>query len=144
LSNVVRANSNFPESTWDNWTSNANSIYTYELFLKAVSKFPAFCGETNGPLGYSLDETCKREIATLFAHMTISSNGLSKLENTADVSVFHARGPIGLTGEADYKAFSAAFYEGFNRTGVLKNEPERVANDGYVGLASAVWKYMTP
>ena len=144
LANVVRASSNFSESTWEDMTENASSIYSYDDFLKAVAKFPSFCGETMNPLGYNEDETCSREIAALFAHMTVTSDGLSKREDTADTSNFRARGPLGLKGEADYKAFSAVFYEGFDRSDELFNEPERVANDGYVGLAAAIWKYMTP
>lgn len=48
-----------------------NAIYTYEDFLLAVAKFPSFCGE--GELesaGYDKDQTCGRELATLFAHFT--------------------------------------------------------------------------
>lgn len=112
--------------------------------MKAVAKYPAFCDESNAPYGYNMDETCKREIATLFAQMSITSAGFSLIEDSADTLAFHARGPLGLSGEADYKAFSATFYEGFDRSDELFIAPERVANDGYVGFAAAVWKYMTP
>ena len=44
-----------------------NSVYTYEGFLKAVAKYPKFCGE-NDLDNYTDDEACKRELATLFAH----------------------------------------------------------------------------
>jgi len=71
--------------------------------------------------------------------MNINSDGLSKREDTTG-----ARGPLGLSDTNDYKSFSKVFYEGFDRSNELVDEPERIANDGYVGLASAVWKYMTP
>ena len=35
--------------------------------MKAVAKFPAFCNENNIQ-GNILEQTCKRELATLFAH----------------------------------------------------------------------------
>ena len=79
--NATRASSVLPESTFNDWLPNANSIYTYQSFLKAVAKFPAFCDESNGPLGLGDDDTCRREIAALFAHMIITSDGLSKLED---------------------------------------------------------------
>lgn len=34
-----------------------------------MAKFPAFCNETNLS-GWSLEDTCKRELATIFAHWT--------------------------------------------------------------------------
>ena len=45
----------------------ANAVYTYENFLKAAAKFPAFCNESNMP-NYDDDQTCEREIAAIFAH----------------------------------------------------------------------------
>ena len=51
---------------------------------------------------------------------------------------------MGLFGEADFKAFSEAYYEGLDRSDVLVSSPESVANDGYMGFAAAIWKYMTP
>ena len=44
-----------------------NELYTYEGFLKAVSKFPAFCDD-NALDGWDDKEVCKKELATLFAH----------------------------------------------------------------------------
>ena len=44
-----------------------NAIYTYDNFLKAVAKFPYFCNETNLD-NWSVKDTCKRELATMFAH----------------------------------------------------------------------------
>ena len=59
---------------------NNNEIYTelnYEHFLKAVAQFPAFCGEydsTSEEMNLDNEEqACKRELATLFAHITHES-----------------------------------------------------------------------
>lgn len=49
-----------------------NSIYTYTGFLKAVAKYPKFCGEENLS-GYTATEACKKELATLFAHFAQES-----------------------------------------------------------------------
>ena len=73
----MRVKANLPESIFNEWTINASDIYTYQNFLKAVAKFPAFCGESNGPRGYNENDTCKRELATLFAHMLITSDNMS-------------------------------------------------------------------
>ena len=102
LKNVRMVAGNFSQSKFDSWTSNANSIYNYDNFLKAVAKFPAFCDESNDPFGLDENETCKREIATLFAHMTIDSDGLNKIEDSSSAAPFHARGPMALTGDKDY------------------------------------------
>jgi len=67
-----------------------STAYSYKNFLKAAAKYPHFCNETNfksydshihskteekfdemtkdEQLTYSLDQTCRHELATLFAH----------------------------------------------------------------------------
>ena len=50
-----------------------NEVYTYEAFLNAVGKFPKFCGEAINRGVF--ESTCKRELATLFAHF-VSETGL--------------------------------------------------------------------
>jgi len=142
---------------------NKNAIYTYDSFLKAVAKFPAFCNEANGGT-LTEDQACKRELAALFAHIEHTSSGLSETKDPvcassiseADCgfksaglvspasSLFYARGPLGLKGDQKYAAFSKAFYEGYDRSSELLNEPNRVSSDGYVSFASALWKYMVP
>lgn len=67
--NVQKVSSALSASQWSNIFPDANAIYSRDLFLKAVAKYPAFCGESNAPLGYSEDETCEREIAALLAHI---------------------------------------------------------------------------
>jgi len=50
-----------------------NEFYTLDGFLKAIGKFPAFCGENNRE-GQSDLLTCKREVATLFGHFVQESS----------------------------------------------------------------------
>ena len=59
-------------------------------------------------------------------------------------SFFFARGPMGLKGAKEYAAFSKDFYEGYDRSEELLNYPERVSEDAYVALSSALWKFMEP
>lgn len=47
MANAQRVASIFPESQWASAFPYANSVYSYDDFLKAVAKFPAFCNETN-------------------------------------------------------------------------------------------------
>ena len=65
--NVQRVHTLFPEADFDFVVPERNALYTYQGLLRAIGKFPAFCSESNMN-GYTLDETCKRELATLFAH----------------------------------------------------------------------------
>lgn len=65
--NVQRVMGLFPEDDFDFVVLERNALYTYEGLMRAIGKFPAFCGESNLD-GYTVDETCKRELATLFAH----------------------------------------------------------------------------
>merc|ERR1712029_575137 len=67
FANVQRVMELFPESDYDFVVPERNALYDYQGLLRAIGKFPAFCGETNLS-GYDLDATCKRELATLFAH----------------------------------------------------------------------------
>ena len=67
--NVIRVQSFFSEADWVEGFPLAKPVYTYDNFLKAVSKFPAFCGESNTSVnGLTVDEVCKRELASIFAH----------------------------------------------------------------------------
>jgi len=65
--NVQRVMRLFPEENYNYVVPERNALYKYDGLLRAIGKYPAFCGETNLE-GYSLDDTCKRELATLFAH----------------------------------------------------------------------------
>ena len=52
--NVIRVMSIFGEDEWLTGFSLADPVYTFDNFLKAVAKFPAFCGESN-ITGYTLE-----------------------------------------------------------------------------------------
>ena len=89
--NVIRVKSVFPETCsdasatntvtqcWEHVFSQRKSLYTYEGFLNAVGKFPAFCGEHKlkkaGGTAWSDDDACRRELATLFAHFNQETGG---------------------------------------------------------------------
>ena len=115
---VVRVLKLFPKVKFDGLFPK--SVYSYDNFLKAVAKFPAFCNETNKPKGYNLDDTCKSEIAAFFAHIKTSSTALTVVKDpkcvdstnatscgfkqTAELnspasSFFYGRGPLSLQGD---------------------------------------------
>lgn len=122
---------------------DAHSTYSYKAFLRAAAKFPRFCGESSGEL--SLDDACKREVAALFSVMNRKSDGMRNIVDGSNCTgkVDCARGPLGLLGEPQYSAFSQAFYEGFDTSDKLVENPDLVAEDGYTAMASAMWLWMT-
>lgn len=65
--NVQLVQSFFSAEQWDEAFPLADSIYTYDNFLKAVAKFPYFCSESNIS-DLDIGQTCAREVAALFAH----------------------------------------------------------------------------
>lgn len=71
------------DDLWEWFFPVRNEFYTLEGFMKAVGKFPAFCGENNREGASNLD-TCKREVAALFAHFVQESSLNSKWEETAN------------------------------------------------------------
>jgi hypothetical protein len=71
------------QEDWDWFFPIRNEIYTLDGFLKAVGKFPKLCGENRRP-GVSDLDTCKREIATLFAHFIQETSFNSKWEHEAN------------------------------------------------------------
>jgi len=77
--NVLRVTSILTQENWADLFPVSHSFYTYEDFLKAVAKWPAFCddwnpeedtlwGNTEDP-----EKTCARELSALFAHITLES-----------------------------------------------------------------------
>jgi chitodextrinase len=77
--NVKRIKAVMSESKFNGFFPDRHSIYTYDGFLKAASKFDAFCGEdhtygSKNVAGHK--EACKKELATLFAHFKQESNNL--------------------------------------------------------------------
>jgi chitodextrinase len=86
--NVQRVTSHLSEDAFDFFFPLADSLYTYENFLKAVAKFPAFCNEYNEDLSglntEDIDNTCKRELATLFAHIAYESGNNDPWDTEVD------------------------------------------------------------
>ncbi|GAL22556.1 chitinase [Vibrio maritimus] len=80
--NVKRAERVFPRSEWDFLTQMAAPEYTYQRFLQAIGKFPAFCGDYTD--GRDADAICKRSIVTAFAHFAQETGGHIAIDNTWD------------------------------------------------------------
>ena len=67
MKNVQLVQSILPASDWPIAFPYADEVYSYDSFLKAVAKFPAFCNDNNIE-GNTMEQTCKRELAAMFAH----------------------------------------------------------------------------
>ncbi|AFJ42848.1 hypothetical protein [Francisella orientalis] len=61
------------EGVWNYMFPERSPEYTYENFLKAVAKFPAFCGTYTD--GRDSDAICRKSLATMFAHFTQETGG---------------------------------------------------------------------
>ncbi len=72
-SNVKRVEGVVSASDWEFLFPNRTPEYTYDNFLKAVGKFPAFCGEYDD--GRDSEQICKTSLATMFAHFTQETGG---------------------------------------------------------------------
>ena len=73
--NVLMVKDIVSEEIWNNFFPNRKELFKYDHFLRAVAQFPAFCTEYNN-VHANLDSytsACKRELATLFAHITYES-----------------------------------------------------------------------
>ena len=57
---------------------HANSQYSFDTFIAALSKWEYFCGEHEQIIGYlnlsSSADACKRELAAFFTHIIYNSN----------------------------------------------------------------------
>ena len=146
----------------DNFVSNA-----YENFLTAAARYPYFCGEQ----GFydSVDEACKREIASFLAHAAQETgNGSVEdsfwwlreygyTESSEDASFFdqgcsepfickhdfqryYGRGPKQLTYYYNYAGFSASYFGNYQ---FLLDWPDMVAYDGELYYSAAIWFVMT-
>ncbi|WP_417880588.1 glycoside hydrolase family 19 protein [Vibrio sp.] len=80
--NVKRVERVFPQSDWDFLTQMAAPEYTYTRFLRAIGKFPAFCGEYTD--GRDSDAICKKSIITAFAHFSQETGGHISKDNISD------------------------------------------------------------
>ena len=81
-SNVKRAERVFPKQEWDFLTHMAAPEYSYTRFLRAIGKFPAFCGQYTDDR--DADAICKRSIITAFAHFAQETGGHIAKDNTSD------------------------------------------------------------
>lgn len=80
--NVKRVERVFPQSDWDFLTQMAAPEYTYTRFLRAIGKFPAFCGEYTDER--DSDAICKKSIITAFAHFSQETGGHISKDNSSD------------------------------------------------------------
>jgi hypothetical protein len=142
--NVVRIRLLLSENDFDEIFPEADRDchYTYDSFLRAAAKYPAFCNELAG--GSDIDRTCGKELAALFAFMDYKNEGLKVTEKdncSGDDDIECGRGPMMISMD-DYPEFSASFFEGDDAKQKLLDNPGLVGDDGYYGFASAIWKYM--
>ncbi|NSY33667.1 carbohydrate-binding protein [Pseudoalteromonas sp. JC28] len=80
--NVKRAERVFGQTQWQFLTQMAAPEYTYTRFLRAIGKFPAFCGDYTD--GRDADAICKRSIVTAFAHFAQETGGHIAKDNISD------------------------------------------------------------
>ncbi|MBY7835343.1 chitinase [Vibrio fluvialis] len=80
--NVQRVERVFLQSEWDYLTHMAAPEYTYTRFLRAIGKFPAFCGDYTD--GRDADAICKKSIVTAFAHFSQETGGHIAKDNVSD------------------------------------------------------------
>ena len=71
--NVKRVESIVSEDDWDYYFPRRAPEYTYTNFLKAIAKFPAFCGDYSD--GRNADAICRKALATMFSHFTQETGG---------------------------------------------------------------------
>ena len=71
--NVLRVESILSETDWNHLFPRRAPEYSYENFLKAIGKFPAFCGDYDD--GRDADAICRKALATMFAHFTQETGG---------------------------------------------------------------------
>ena len=69
--NVKILESIFSKTDFKNFFPNANSAYTYENFLKALSIFPSMC---------QTEDLCRKILPNIFAHFQQETAGLFYLE----------------------------------------------------------------
>lgn len=71
--NVKRVESVLSEGDWEYLFPQRSPEYTYENFLKAAGKFPAFCGDYSD--GRDAEAICKKSLTTMFAHFAQETGG---------------------------------------------------------------------
>lgn len=81
-SNVRRVETILPQSRWDYYFPRREPSYTYQRFLQAVAKFPAFCGDYTD--GRNADLICRRSLATMFAHFAQETGGHNRWDTVPE------------------------------------------------------------
>ena len=71
--NVKRVEQIVSADDWDFLFAKRAAEYTYQNFLKAVSKFPAFCGDYQD--GRNAEAICRKSLSTMFAHFGQETGG---------------------------------------------------------------------
>ncbi|MGF1690762.1 chitinase [Photobacterium kagoshimensis] len=71
--NVKRVERLVNQAAWNEVFPERNAQYTYLNFLKAIGKYPAFCGTYSD--GRNSDAICRKSLATMFAHFTQETGG---------------------------------------------------------------------
>ena len=71
--NVKRVEGILSPADWESLFPRRAPEYTYENFLKAIAKFPAFCGDYAD--GRDAEAICRKALATMFAHFTQETGG---------------------------------------------------------------------
>ena len=71
--NVKRVERIVNDAAWNEVFPQRDAKYTYLNFLKAIGKYPAFCGTYSD--GRDSDAICRKSLATMFAHFTQETGG---------------------------------------------------------------------
>ena len=64
----------FSESDFEHLFPQHSRHFTYDALLVAAGLYPKFCNEDDPSLGLTEADVCKRELATLFAHIIHETN----------------------------------------------------------------------
>lgn len=151
----------FPRNTDpQGWTDSMNSVFpTYEINTpQRVAAFLAQCGHESGGwttfqenLNYSAQGLCNTfkkyfptvEAATPYARQPekianrVYANRMGNgPEESGDGWKFRGRGPIQLTGKANYTAYAKAMFDDWE---TVVNTPDWVTEDKDFALMSAIW-----
>ena len=62
-------------SAYNDDVANGKYPYTFENYLKAVAKYPAFCGDAAASSSANLDQLCMQAMASMFAHFAQEVGG---------------------------------------------------------------------
>lgn len=161
MDNVQRAMSVMSENKWNQLFPQANALYSYENFMKAIARYPKFCGEA---MDADIVRACKTELSAIMAHMKQSSVNLiysanincsgpwsglavcdyvfqSEQYTAVSGQQYYGRGPFMLSYNTNYGQMSNAV---LNDSQNLLDNPEQLTTDGELSFMSALWYYMYP